>query len=102
MGHLNAALQVLVKERSRLQEILDSWKSLLSRDKGGINILERARPAQGQRRHRRCLRVAHRKTHETQRSTLSPARNQRCLSRPLTSQQRSTRAFLGNLRSAQC
>jgi hypothetical protein len=39
MGHLYAALQVLVKDKSRQQEILNSWKSLLSRDEDGIKTI---------------------------------------------------------------
>jgi hypothetical protein len=39
MSHLSAALQALEKDQSARQEILDSWKSLLSRDEGGIKTI---------------------------------------------------------------
>ena len=39
MGHLYAALQVLVKDKSKQQEMLNSWKSLLSRDNDGIKTI---------------------------------------------------------------
>jgi hypothetical protein len=39
MNHLSAALQALGEDKTRRQEILNSWKSLLSRDEDGIKTI---------------------------------------------------------------